>query len=254
MFDEPHALVRALAFADLYSEPEDNPFWNFEKSLDAQRLSVQVQWMQYIQGRYSKILLKAHEDRYEDLTSTSAREEADQAILKAFNYLEKYLAKHLPEAYLEIQSYEAVTQLTEQEKAQVNQFKGIVNTAVPTTVGATVPELIALLDRPQITRTEFATMLRCSERYIDDLEATYESFPRSIQYVPRGTNHYWLEEALAFKRGDLFKDIEREWLAKKEETEREWRAKKFDKPSPEEGLAKRKQQKRPARKKKPDTE
>jgi hypothetical protein len=207
--------------------------------------------MQYIQGRYSKILLKAHEDRYEDLTSTSAREEADQAISKAFNYLEKYLAKHLPEAYLEIQSYEAIAQLSEQETAHVNQIKGLANSDVTTAMPAakpaakppTVPELIALLDNPQITKEEFADMLRCTPRHIDDLEATYKSFPRSIQRVPRGTNYYWMEEALAFKRGDLFKEIEREW-----------RAKKFDKSSPEEGLKKRKQQNRPARKKKPNTE
>lgn len=58
-FDEVQTLLRALAFADLYTEPEDNPFWNLEKALERKGIPTQIRWMEYIKGRYTKAFEQA---------------------------------------------------------------------------------------------------------------------------------------------------------------------------------------------------
>ncbi len=209
-FDEVQTMLRALAFADLYPEPEDNPFWNLEKVLESKGLPTQVRWMEYIKGRYTKVFEQAHEDRYEEAFREGDRAQADQAMIKATGYVEKYLENHLPAAYSEMQDYYDSPDFGKQGDDLVSQARSIVGADE---ISAPASQAI-YFDRPQVTKGEMAQMLTCSERYIDDLVKKYDTFPRPIQRLPDGMIYFWLDEALAFKAGKLYQDIEQERRAK----------------------------------------
>jgi hypothetical protein len=205
-FDEIDDMLRKLAFADLYTEPEDNPFWNLEKVIEAKSLPKQIRSMEYIKGRYAKVFLQAHQDRYEEALRIESRNQADNAVSKAIQYVDKYLAVHLPEAYSEIQGYHDSPNFEKLGDNLISQARSIVGE----NESANSFNPAALVDRPQVTKGQAATILECSERYVDGLVKKYNAFPRPIQRLPDGMVYFWFDEILAFKAGKLYEEIERE--------------------------------------------
>jgi hypothetical protein len=206
-FDEVQTLLRALAFADLSTEPEDNPFWKLEEALEGKGLPTQIRWMEYVKGRYGNVFLQAHKDRYEEAFRGEDRDQADRAILKATKYVEKYLAKRLPEAYAEMQAYYTSADFDKQGDGLISQARDIIG-------AGEIPTQNSCVDRPQVNKEDMAKMLGYSERYVDGLVKKYDAFPRPIRRLPDGMVYFWLDEALAFKAGELYQEIEQERRAK----------------------------------------